>query len=104
MKSRTLLAMAVAGAFSCAAGAIAGSYEVQTPSSANESNPWLTARPPEPTPVLVMTAESIEHEVIIIDALPGTGASLDMGGAGTVGFDSAMTSDSTDYWKLDSES
>jgi len=53
MKSRTLMALAVASTFACA-GAFAGSghhgthmssqssYEVQTPSSVNESAPWLT--------------------------------------------------------------
>src|SRR5829696_880352 len=48
MKSRSLLALAVAGAFACG-GAFAGphhnSTEVLTPSSVNESAPWLANQP-----------------------------------------------------------
>jgi len=53
MKSRTLMALAVAGTFACA-GAFAGgmhhgshmsSTEVQTPASVDESSPWLTGKP-----------------------------------------------------------
>jgi hypothetical protein len=111
-KSKTLMALAVAGTFACA-GAFAGgghhgaqmgsqmgsqtqlgsqsSYEVQTPASVNESAPWLTNH---------ATLHGTQHSGTTIgfqegqfsDGPVGTGSA--MSGTGTGGYDSSpSTSD-----------
>jgi len=113
MKSRTLMAFAVASSFACA-GAMAGGYhhgmqsgamnsgsgmsaEVQTPSNVSESAPWLAAQPShlsgwhEESP---MTTAGF-HEGQFSDGPAtdmGTGASSTEGGMGGGGYDSSMSS------------
>src|SRR5688572_9306242 len=101
MKSRTLLSMAVAGAFVCssafAGGAHHSSHEVLTPMSVNESAPWLAAEPhtagwsaPEATLTASMDQEQFGDSSSI-------GANSSASGAGSVGYDStsSMESDPT---------
>jgi hypothetical protein len=72
MKPRTLIAIAVAGACACSSGAYAASawngHEVLTPSSINESAPWLANEdmPGSRTPLIA--AMAIE-EVAIADPM-----------------------------------
>lgn len=125
MKSKTLTALAVAGAFA-AGGAFAGGglhhgkhhsgVEVQTPMSVNESAPWLAneshgagwSTHPESSTIVGM------HDGLHSDSI---GASSSVGGSGSggfdsmssTGFDSSMTSFETssiggvEYWLLGDE-
>ena len=113
MKSRTLMALAVAGTFACG-GAFAGgmhhgakhgsvqssSVEAITPSSPNESAPWLANMPHGAG----WTRNDSSSTVISRDESVGVdnyvGASSSMGASGSGGFDSmsdSMSSSSLDY-------
>jgi hypothetical protein len=108
MKSRTLLALAVAGSFACA-GAFAGGYhhggmhggsmssEVQTPANVSESAPWLAAEPQHLSgwhSDSLKTARGFQEGQFSdgpsVDM--GTGASSSTGGSGAGGFHSLMSS------------
>lgn len=117
-KSRSMIALAIAGAFACA-GAYAGgahqSTEVHTPASVSESAPWLTGQPH----LAGWTAQSFDttigfQEGQFSDGPQATGASSGMSGTGSGGFDSTgydasrsdagMTSDdrvaTVEYWLI----
>jgi hypothetical protein len=132
MKSRTLTALAVAGAFACG-GAFAGGmhhaaqhsstqgrgFEVSTPSSVDESAPWLANQAhsagwasPDSTHTVIGMQEGLHSDPI--------GASSALGGSGSGGYDSmsSLGYDSSiygldyslndtggvDYWLLGDES
>jgi hypothetical protein len=100
MKSRTFMALAVAGTFACGSAFAGGvhhgaqhssshstSIEVQTPSSVNESAPWLANQPhsagwatQQPSTAMGM------QEGQFSDGPVGTSSSI--GGSGSAGFDS----------------
>jgi hypothetical protein len=121
MKSKTLLAMAVAGAFACSTGAMAygvhHSTEVQTPASVDESAPWLTGQPHLPQSIADTTETVVLNPTMelgqISDASLGTGGTVDTG-MGTVGYDSTTSSASgepaiaevtfVEYWLLGDDS
>ena len=99
MKSRTLMALAVAGTFACG-GAFAGgthgkhhsATEVTTPMSVNESAPWLANQPHSAgwsdqgsSSTIVGMQDSLHGESFV-------GASSDLGGSGYGGFDSSSVS------------
>ena len=101
MKSSTLMALAVAGTFA-AGGAFAGgmhhgtkhgsSFEVATPSSVNESAPWLASQPHssgwsshDSSSTVAGMQDSLHSDAAI-------GASADLGGSGHGGFDSTSLS------------
>jgi hypothetical protein len=122
MKSKTLLALAVAGAVTCSTGALAGSswngYEVRTPSSVDESAPWLANESHVPASASSMTFASTSGDLGAMDSplasnahsnvsatntayteywLLGAdgsdiGASSGLSGMGSVAFDSSMSS------------
>ena len=109
MKTKTLLAMAVAGSFAWSAGAFAGgvhySTEVETPIQVSESAPWLAADRFSP-------AGSESDMIASVESTPSTDADFAIGssshasGSGSVGFDSTHASSSggsTDYWMMGSE-
>jgi len=108
MKSKTLVALAVAGSFACAS-AFAGGYhrgmnsgsgmtgEVQTPASVSESAPWLAAQHDHlsgwHSDSTMRTAGFREGQFSDGPAPDiGTGASSSMGGTGSGAFDSSMSS------------
>ena len=101
MKSRTLLAMGVAGAFACSTGgAFAGggmhhSAEVQTPASVSESAPWLTGE---------SLASSSSMERAHFSSSESPGASGYTGASGSAGYDSTASRggrlSDVDYWLL----
>lgn len=130
MKSRTLMALAVAGTFACG-GAFAGgmhhgakhgsvqssSVEAITPSSPNESAPWLANMPHGAG----WTSNGSSSTVLGMDDSLGVdsyvGASPGMGASGSGGFDSMSSSSLgygfdappgetayVEYWLLGSES
>ena len=88
MKSRTLLAVVVSGAFAAAAGANAAdrwnSYEIETPSSVNESAPWLAHEPHAPASPPIAAAVAKKRTV----AAPARETSV------------ANNSDGIEYWLL----
>src|SRR5688572_22910801 len=119
MKSGTLLALAVAAAFSTSAvaGGLHHSTEVQTPSSVSESAPWLTGQPhlagwtagtsgfgsvgSEP----LVLVETTEYWLIGSDSEPSAiGASSATSGSGAVGFDSSTTGGDSRHHLFDSTS
>jgi hypothetical protein len=106
MKSRTLTALAVAGTFACG-GAFAGGMhgkhhssmhgsgvEVATPSAVNESAPWLANQmhsagwSTQSSTSTVLTMDDSLHSHSFV------GASSDLGGSGSGGFDSMSMSNS----------
>jgi hypothetical protein len=103
MKSKTLVALAVAGTFACG-GAFAGgmhhmkhsSAEAITPSSVSESAPWLANQPHSAG----WTGNASSSTVVGMDHSLGSdshvGASSSIGGHGSGGFDS-MSSGSLGY-------
>jgi hypothetical protein len=117
MKSRTLLAVAVASAL-FASGAYAGgvgdsaggvrdsargshSTEVQTPSSVSESAPWLAGQPH-----LAGWSAADSMSLALTDELSGdrfTGASLGAGGSGSVGSEPLIIVEQTEYWLIGDE-
>jgi len=123
MKSKTLIALAVASSFACA-GALAGGgghhsrVEVQTPASVSESAPWLTG-PLHQSGWSSHAGNRIGfQEGQFSDGPVGTSSSA--AGIGSIGYDStgstddmsisnARTIDSgdsvtrTEYWLLDSD-
>src|SRR5712671_6342349 len=95
MKSKTILALTVAGTFAFSGAVFAGgvhrsSVEVQTPSSVDESAPWLTGRPHLGgwTSQDRMSGTNNEQSSDSI----GVGASSAMNGSGSGGYDSATSS------------
>ena len=108
MKCKGLMALAVAGALGLSGTAFAGpgkhasAHEVMTPSSVNESAPWLAGQPhlgggQSDSTQIVRTDESIDgittasvsdHEVEAV------GASSSEGGSGSGGFSSGEVSSS----------
>jgi hypothetical protein len=103
MKSKTLMALAIAGTFACG-GAFAGgmhhmkssSAEAITPSAVNESAPWLANKPHSDG----WSGNASTSTVVGLDENLNTvshvGASSDIGGSGYGGFDS-MSSSSLGY-------
>ena len=96
MKSKTLMALAVAGAFACG-GAFAGGMhhgakhgsgvEVTSPSSVNESAPWLANQ----SHSAGWSTHSRDAVIGMHDSMQSdahVGASTDLGGSGSGGFDS----------------
>jgi hypothetical protein len=125
MKSRTLLALAVAGACAWSTGALAGgthhsarfdssmhmssamSTEVRTPSSVDESAPWLAGEPHLAgwtSPQSSIAASETSHD-IYGDASFGTGASSGVSGSGSVGSEPMASAETTDteYWLIGAE-
>jgi hypothetical protein len=106
MKSKTLLTIAVAGAFACSAGAHAGSnwngHEVQTPSSVNESAPWLANESHAPGAASTLTFASTHADRSAMEVPIATGASSSTSAAGLGAFSSNDTAH-TEYWLLGSE-
>jgi hypothetical protein len=112
MKLKAVVAMAAAGAFTWSAGANAGwfgdkfgkwfhgdkhaassmwnGYEVRTPSSVNESAPWLANEPHMPAPMRYTTASASGYQ-FQSDSY-ATGASSTTAGFGGGGFDSTHMS------------
>ena len=125
MKSKTLMALAVAGTFACG-GAFAGggmhgkhgsAHEAITPSSVNESAPWLANLPHSAG----WFGNGQTHTASVTqDFHSDVGASSSVGGSGSLGFDSTSMSSSgyelsgldytlgdsggVDYWLLGSDS
>ena len=119
MKSKTLSAIAVAGAL-CSTGAYAGSgwngHEVQTPSSVSESAPWLAHESHMPLSASSVTFARTPSEQSGFGSYAATGASSSVVGSGSIGSDSSMsaplgdsksmrsdssmTSAHTEYWLL----
>ena len=115
MKSKTILAVAVAGTFAWSTGVLAGglhhsSAEVLTPSSVSESAPWLAGQPhsagwSSPESTIVSSAADERFGSFSL----GAGASSDRGGSGSVGYDtsSSLGGDSTvaivEYWLIGTE-
>jgi hypothetical protein len=118
MKSRTLMALAVAGTFACG-GALAGGfhhggvqssmqgspYEVQTPMSVDESAPWLANLPHTAGWSSDNASASVigMQEGLHSDGPVGTSSSL--GGTGSGGYDSTSSLSgepvaliTTEYW------
>lgn len=115
MKSRTLLALAVAGTCAWSASAFAGgtqgarmnagtSVEVQTPSSVNESAPWRTGQAHLGgwTPSSSMASSS--SRAVYSGSDIGVGASSSVSGSGSVSSDPLATNEPTEYWLIGSES
>lgn len=100
MKSKTLVATAVAGAFACATGAFAGNswngYEVRTPSSVDESAPWLANESHMPASRSTMTFATMDGDRTVIDAPLVSSTSATVGEATNTAY--------TEYWLLGSES
>jgi hypothetical protein len=106
MKSKTLMAMAVAGSF-MTTGALANGMhentEIQTPSSVSESAPWLTGQPH-------LSSWGSHGKMSSTEGYSAVGASSDTRGFGSGGYDSSMSSmtggnhvankESVDYWLL----
>jgi hypothetical protein len=96
MKSRTLMALAVAGTFVCGSAFAGGmkhgsSLEVATPSSVNESAPWLANQ----SHSTGWTSRSTNTVIGMQDSEHGfapIGASAGIGGSGFGGFDSTTLS------------
>jgi hypothetical protein len=104
MKLKHMLGIALAGAFACSAGISAAGawngYEVRTPSSVNESAPWLANQPH--MPAFAHRSAGLRSPALD-DVSFGTGASSNAAGAGSVGFESTlMSSTTTEYWMLGS--
>jgi hypothetical protein len=110
MKSKSLIAMAVAGTLAYSAGAFGHGFErsteIQTPASVSESAPWLTGQP--------HLAGSQRMSSMASDSSMSTGASSGMSGYGSGGYDSTLSSASespmtgrlkhVEYWLLGDES
>jgi hypothetical protein len=98
MKSKTFVAMAVAGAFACSTGALAGNtwngYEVRTPSAVDESAPWLANEPHMPGMASTMNFASMSSDRSVIDSPLASGASPSASGINTA---------YTEYWLLGAE-
>src|SRR3954468_14621292 len=114
MKSRTLMALTVAGTFACG-GAIAGpfhfgmhngnsgmqngaqasSYEAITPSSVNESAPWLANQPHSAG--WMGNGGAPNNVVGLLSDDAAVGASASTGGSGYGGFDSLGMGDTQGY-------
>jgi hypothetical protein len=113
MKLKHMVGIALAGAFVWSAAASAtpawkgawNGYEVRTPSSVNESAPWLAN---EPHMAVYgndrFTSHRARHSSRSVDHTPmsGTGTSASVAGSGSVGFDSnqASSTSTTEYWLL----
>jgi hypothetical protein len=114
MKSKSLIAMAVAGTLAYSAGAFAHGFErsteIQTPASVSESAPWLTGQP-HLAGSQRMSSMASER---MSDSSMSTGASSGMSGYGSGGYDSTLSSASespmtgrlkhVEYWLLGDES
>lgn len=92
-KSRSIIALAIAGTFACAgafAGGVHHSTEVQTPSSVSESAPWLTGQ----SHLAGWTMQSLDptagfQQGQFSDGPYRTGMSSSMSGTGSGGYDSS---------------
>lgn len=117
MKSQTLIALAVAGTCAWSASALAGgmhgaqmkpgmSVEVQTPSSVDESAPWLSGEShlggwsssQSSSMALAPAREPVG------DSTSGIGASVSRSGSGSVSSDPLATNETTEYWLIGSKS
>jgi hypothetical protein len=100
MKSKTLVATAVAGAFACSTGAFAGNswnaHEVRTPSSVDESAPWLANESHTPASASTMTFASTSGDRTVIDAPVASSTIADVSATTNTAY--------TEYWLLGSES
>jgi len=122
MKSKSLIAAAVAGTFAWSAGALAHGFqrnvEVQTPASVSESAPWLTGQPHVPgwTTQGSTQTSSVAHDQLSNSSM-GSGATSGLSAYGSGGYDStdstlssASSSPMTgrvkhvEYWLLGDES
>jgi len=111
-KSKTLMALAVAGTLAWSTGAMANGMhhrtEIQTPASVSESAPWLTGQ--QHLAGWSNDTMSRSAQEYFSDASAGTGASSGMSGYGSGAYDSAMSSGNDDatvarvefveYWLL----
>jgi hypothetical protein len=109
MKTRSLIAAAVAGSFAWSASAFAGgvhhSTEVQTPMQVSESAPWLAADQFLSAEFGPRMTGSIEHAQSS-DAEFAIGSSSHVAGSGSVAFDSTHASSnagSSAYWMMGAE-
>ena len=101
MKSRTLLAVAVAATFSASAfagGAKHHSVEVMTPSSVSESAPWLTGQPhlggwTAPDAMSLAMSHELAGDQLV-------GASAGTSGFGAVGSEPFYVVETTEYWLI----
>jgi hypothetical protein len=111
-KSKTLMALAVAGTLAWSTGAMANGMhhrtEIQTPASVSESAPWLTGQ--QHLAGWSNDTMSRSAQEYFSDASASTGASSGMSGYGSGAYDSAMSSGNDDatvarvefveYWLL----